>query len=89
MENYSNVLANLPNQLFLELRSIRCHFLKLVAMYVSPIKKSSPLWKRHKQNLLKFSEDNLKVDFSKVLFTDEARTTLNIPDDWSKGWVVN
>ena len=31
----------------------------------------------------------MKVDFSKVLFTDESRATLDGSDAWSKCWVVN
>lgn len=31
----------------------------------------------------------MKIDFSKVLFTDETRATLDGPDRWCKGWVMN
>ena len=30
----------------------------------------------------------MRTDFSKVLFTDETRVTLDGPDGWSKGWVA-
>ena len=31
----------------------------------------------------------MKQDFAKVLFTDEIRATLDGPDDWAKGWVMD
>ena len=31
----------------------------------------------------------MKVDLSKVLFTYKSSATLDGPDVWSKGWVVN
>ena len=41
------------------------------------------------QNRLKWAEDNWKVDFLNVFFTNEARATLVGLDSWSKRWVVN
>ena len=31
----------------------------------------------------------MKLDFSKVIFTDECRATLDGPDGWSSGWIRN
>ena len=30
----------------------------------------------------------MKVDFSKVIFTDECRATLDGLDDWARGWII-
>ena len=39
-------------------------------------------------NHLNWARENLKTDFSKVIFTDESRVTLDGPYGWSKGWVL-
>ncbi|KAG1654250.1 Helicase POLQ-like [Nymphon striatum] len=44
-----------------------------------PIKKP-PLNKIHIQNCLKWAKENFKLDFAKVLFTDEARATLVVEE---------
>ena len=69
-------------------KTTRCRTLRQVAKSVNPETKP-PLKQCHIQNRLKWAEDNMKIDFSKVLFTDEVRVTLDGPDDWSKGWVIN
>ena len=64
------------------------HLLKKVRTSVRPVTKPR-LTKVHIQMCMKWAKKNMKVDFSKVLFTDETRATLDGPDGWSKGWVVN
>ena len=48
-----------------------------------------PLTKIQVQKYLKWVEDNMKVDFSKVLFMDESCATLDGHGGWSKGWVIS
>ena len=31
----------------------------------------------------------MKSDMKYALFTDESRATLDCPDGWEKGWVIN
>lgn len=68
-------------------RSTRCRYLKKIALPTKAVSKP-PLKQNHIENRLKWAEDNMKVDFSKVLFTDETRATLDGPDGWCKGWVI-
>ena len=45
-----------------------------------------------KQNIAKrmtWAKENLKTNFSKVLFTDECRATLDGPDGFSRVWMMN
>lgn len=69
-------------------RDKRCRILR----ELGEIKKSSsrpPLNNTHKEKRLLWARQNMKTDFSKVIFTDESRVTLDGPDGWSKGWVLN
>ena len=50
---------------------------------------SPPLSKLHRQKRVEWAERYLKQDFSKVLWTDECRATLDGPDGWARGWVLN
>ena len=66
----------------------QCCVLKKVRTSVKPVT-MIPLTKTHLQKGLKWTEDNMKVDFSKVLFLNESHATFDGPDGWSKSWVVN
>lgn len=50
---------------------------------------SPPLTKLHRQKRLEWADRYMKQDFSKVLWTDECRATLDGPDGWARGWVLN
>ena len=57
----------------------RCHTLKSIS-------KCPPLKCVHREKRLKWAENNMKVNFENVIFTDECRTTLDGPDGWIRGW---
>ena len=44
-----------------------------------------PLIEIHVQKRLKWAENNMNVDFSKILFTDKSRATIDVPNSCSKG----
>ncbi|EER03531.1 Transposable element Tc3 transposase, putative [Perkinsus marinus ATCC 50983] len=45
--------------------------------------------KTHKEKRVRWAKDNMKTDFSKVLWTDESRATLDGPDGWVRGWIMD
>ena len=47
----------------------------------------SPINENQRKKRLDWAVENLKTKFSQVVFTDEARATLDGPDGWDKGWV--
>ncbi len=56
---------------------------------VKKAEKRSPLNKNHKLKRQDWAKKYLKTDFSKVLWTDEVRVTLDGPDGWARGWITN
>lgn len=55
---------------------------------VKKVVASPPLSKLHRQKRQEWANRYLKQDFSKVLWTDECRATLDGPDGWARGWVL-
>ena len=51
--------------------------------------KKPPLTMNHKERRVEFAVKYMKQDFDKVMFTDECRATLDGPDGFSRGWVLN
>jgi len=69
-------------------RSTRCKTLNQIGKVRSPLKQPL-ITKIHMKKRVEWAEANVKTDFSKVIFTDECRATLDGPDGWSSGWVLN
>ena len=69
-------------------RTSRCRILQTFAKSVKP-NIHPPLTSRHKTKRVEWARHYMKVDFQTVLFTDECRATLDGPDGWSRGWLVN
>ena len=45
-----------------------------------------PLTPRYKNSRMEWARKYLKMGMSRVLFTDETRTTIDAPDAWANGW---
>ena len=43
----------------------------------------------HKVKKSQWAKKYLKMDFKKVLWTDESRVTLDGPDGWTSGWLLH
>ncbi|KAL6468680.1 hypothetical protein MHYP_G00222040 [Metynnis hypsauchen] len=69
-------------------RTTRCRVLQRFAAVHKPSCRP-PLSTAHKQKRLQWAKQCMKTDFKTVLFTDECRATLDGPDGWSGGWLVD
>ena len=69
-------------------RSTRCSILRDMGA-VKKAQKRPPLNTKNQQKRLEWAQTYLKTDFSHVLWTDEMRVTLDGPDGWARGWVMD
>ncbi|KAI5613485.1 bridging integrator 1b isoform 2 [Silurus asotus] len=67
-------------------KSTRCAILRDMAK-VRKAESRPPLNKTHKLKCQDWAKKYLKTDFSKVLWTDEMRVSLDGPDGWARGWI--
>jgi hypothetical protein len=69
-------------------RSTRWRVLQSIATVKSAIARP-PLTTRHKVNRVCWAEQYMKLNFSNVIFTDECRATLDGPDGFARGWILD
>ena len=69
-------------------RTSRWRIIRVLAEMKSAIKKP-PLTMNHKEKRVEFAVKYMKQDSDKVTFTDECRGTLDSPDGFSRGCVLN
>ena len=69
-------------------RTGRCKILRSIRKVTKPTIKP-PLKQRHKLARLDWAKSGMKTNFEYVLFTDESRATLDGPDGWMSGWLLN
>ena len=69
-------------------RAGRCKILRSIGKVAKPTIKP-PLKPRHKLARLDWAKSYMKTIFENVLFTDESRATLDGPDGWMSGWLLN
>ena len=68
-------------------KTTRCKILQELA----GVKKAEirpPILPRHEKKRLEWAKMYMKLDFANVIFTDEMRATLDGPDGWRRGWIL-
>ena len=68
-------------------RSATCRILRTMGN-VRKAEQRPILARIHCEKRLSFAEKYMKLDFSRVVFSDECRATLDGPDGFATGWVL-
>lgn len=68
-------------------KTTRCKTLNTLGKVLKPLKQP-PLKKHHKTKRVNRAFRYM-VLFKNVIFTDECRATLDGPDGWASGWILN
>ena len=66
-------------------RQTRCNVQNVIARNIKPIARPV-LNNTYKKKRVNWAKNYMKTAFQNVLFTDEARATLDGPDGWAKVW---
>ena len=69
-------------------RTSQCRILQRLAVVHKAVFRP-PLTNAHKEKCLQWAQKYMKTNFQTVLFTDECHATLDGPDGWSSGWLVD
>ena len=67
-------------------RTLRCKILSTIGKKVQPIRQpplSEVPWSKH----VAWAKQYMKLDFRRVIFTDECRAALHGPDGFRRGWL--
>ena len=76
------------SNIHVESRTSRWRIIRVLAEMKSAIKKP-PLAMNHKERKVEYAVKSMEQNFDNVMFTDECRATLDGPDGFSRGWVLN
>ena len=66
--------------------TLRCKILSTIGNIVQPVHQP-PLSEVHTSKRVAWAKQYMKLDFRRVIFTDECRSTLDGPDGFCTGWL--